>query len=164
MFPRPVARTTLRSIRPWSSFLSVGFHARYSRSLIRHWKRWLEGPSQSGRRSSDSLFALSVSVYVVHVFFALCARSLPVRLFSCRPERSSAGLDVDDFAIKIIFGFIFVNVHQFSRNVSQPVDIVFDGSLSAGEQTTLSGLITAHTPDTMVPKSHFFTIVYQLKK
>lgn len=37
------------------------------------------------------------------------------------------------------------------------VDIAFDAALSAGEQTTLDGLISSHTPDVSKPKVQFYT-------
>ena len=36
------------------------------------------------------------------------------------------------------------------------VDIIFDGSLSGGEQTTLDGLVSSHTPDNSKPREKFF--------
>lgn len=38
------------------------------------------------------------------------------------------------------------------------VDIVFDSSLSGGEETTLNGLVASHIPDTSKPRKQFFSI------
>ena len=37
------------------------------------------------------------------------------------------------------------------------IEIIFDAALSAGEETTLNGLINVHTADTSKPKENFYT-------
>lgn len=42
------------------------------------------------------------------------------------------------------------------------VDIIFDSTLSASEETALNSLISAHTPDTSKPKETFYTETSQI--
>lgn len=64
---------------------------------------------------------------------------------------------------------ILANVSIVSANLiginktADVIEILFDGVLSASDQTTLNGIIDLHSPDNSIPRNEHFTVTPKLK-